>query len=138
MTEFFQCSKCNTQKPIPKESLGTGYATDKDQNKICYACCAIQDKAWMRAHGKITLYLKQLPKPLSYSEAVGEITNWPGTLTFPVWKIKKSHHNIARYRYDTWFLFEGYWWHGVQYGDNTQIVHCKKTKEKSRNKTKIM
>ena len=121
MTETFACNACNATIERPPESIGTGYATDKDGNKICYSCCGKEDAEYMRVNGKNTLYLT------SNGETSGHVSNWPGTLKIPC-HIKRGRHNIARYRYDVWFKFEGRTWHGVQYGDNTQIVHCKRTK----------
>jgi hypothetical protein len=41
-----------------------------------------------------------------------------------------GRHNIAGVRYDVWFRGpDGHVWWGVQYGDMTQICHCKRTKE---------
>lgn len=58
-----------------------------------------------------------------------KLTNWPGTLNLPINTIKVGRHNIARRRYDFWFTFESANWHGVQYGDNTQLAHCRKVKQ---------
>ena len=72
----------------------------------------------MTEHGRIMLYLSN-----------GEVMNWPGTLRFPA-HVRKGRHNIAGSRYDVWFAGpDGFQWHGVQYGDNTQICHCKRTKQ---------
>jgi hypothetical protein len=114
----FKCSRCEQVKPVQTEG-GTGYALQDNGAPVCYACCAELDKEYMREHGKISLYL-----------ADRDVTNWPGSLRFPVWSIKKSPHNIARWRYDAWFNGpDGHVWHGVQYGENTQLIHCKRTKE---------
>jgi len=59
----------------------------------------------------------------------GEITNWPGTLRFNVLWRKTGRHNWGLTRHDVWFIGpEGQAWWGVRYGDNTQIVHCKRIK----------
>lgn len=72
----------------------------------------------MDKHGKTTLYLSN-----------GEVTNWPGTLRFPLWSSKRGRHNIAGTRKDVWFKDgSGNMWHGVQYGEFTQICHCKRLK----------
>lgn len=93
------------------------------------------DKALMRDAGKITLYLvrgpKLPPKLGSDDRVVAHLVNWDASLSIPTRRIKRSPHNIARYRYDTWFVFEGDVWHGVQYGDMTQLCHCKRTKTKA-------
>jgi hypothetical protein len=119
------CHQCH-QAIVPPAltSGGTGFAEDDQGNKTCYQCCANQDRAYMREHGRIMLYL-------THDKGIGAVTNWPGTLRFAIGRVKKSHHNIARHRYDVWFTFDHHIWHGVQYGDNTQICHCKKTKERT-------
>ena len=85
----------------------------------CYECCAKMDKEQMRKDGKTTLYLSK-----------NRITNWPGSLSIPIKYQKTGMHNIARTRIDAWFTFEGEEWHGVQYGEWTQIIHCKRNKSK--------
>ena len=108
-----------------KKSLGSeNFGTRNNGEKICYSCCAENDKECMRVYGKNTLYLVKDFKNDWY------IQNWPGTLKIRAGIIKVSHHNMAGKRYDTWFNFDGYQWHGVTYGDNTQICHVKKTKVK--------
>ena len=115
----------------PHDSFTTGYGIDKDGKKYCYDCCALQDKQAMINDKQITLYLTIENDAFKYDNfASSKVTNWPGNLTFNA-RVKKGKHNIARYRYDCWFSFNGYIWHGVQYGDNTQIVYCKQTKERS-------
>lgn len=103
-----------------------GYGTDSQGKRHCYACCAEQDKAHMRQHGKIALYLTTKPD-LGGSYGDARISNWPGSLEFKG-RYHKGRHNIAGSRYDAWFKFEGSNWHGVQYGENTQIIHCRKLK----------
>ena len=115
----FRCSACHTVKPV-KHSGGTGYGYDRDDNLVCYACCSERDKRDMRANGRATLYLSQ-----------DKVTNWPGTLAFPVAERRTGYHNIAGKRYDVWFRGpDRALWHGVQYGDNTQICHCRRIKER--------
>ena len=129
-TDIKKCSKC--KKEIPKQKAGsctTGYAKDKDDNIVCYACCAIEDKQYMKDHKKITLYLTMPPEGLYNGKS--KVTNWPGSFKVICHGFSKGHHNIAGVRYDVWFRFNGYIWWGVQYGDNTQICHCKQTKEKA-------
>ena len=75
----------------------------------------------MRQHGRITLYLAK-------HDDKYEVTNWPSSLRLKA-SVKVGNHNIAGSRYDTWFNFEGVVWHGVCYGENTQLCHCKRTKE---------
>lgn len=115
----FRCHDCGEVKPV-KTSGSTGYAYF-EENIICFECCGKRDEKYMEETGKNTLYLTGNGE--NY-----EITNWPGTLRFPA-SVKVSRHNIAGWRYDAWFWFNGRRWHGVTYGDNTQICHCKRTKE---------
>ncbi len=101
--------------PSEHSDITTGYGVAENGDRHCYACCAERDRASMRETGRATLYLTEKG-----------ITNWPASLCLPVEHRKTGRHNIARKRYDVWFSFEGQHWHGVQYGDNTQIVHCKR------------
>lgn len=100
----------------------TGYGTDKDGTKHCFVCCGERDKEDMIKTGKATLYLDMSKK---------QVTNWAASLIFPTFNIRKGQHNIARTQYNTWFVGpDQFVWHAVQYGENTQIAHCKRTKEK--------
>lgn len=104
--------------PSPHSDLTTGYGTDRDGKTHCYACCAETDRKAMIETGRATLYLTGK-----------ELTNWPGSLRFPAGYVRKGRHNIARVRYDAWFTGpDGKPWHAVQYGDSTQIAHCKRVK----------
>lgn len=59
--------------------------------------------------------------------AVWSVTDWPGKLSFPVTSISKGRHNMARTRYDVTFIGpDGKPWRGTQYGENTQICHCRR------------
>ncbi len=117
MNELLDCGH-----PASEHSeITTGYGRDENGKTFCYACCAEGDKQYMREHGKITLYL--VNRNGKYF-----VTNWPSSLEFKVTGFSKGFHNIARTRYDVWFTFEGQNWHGVQYGDMTQICHCKRVK----------
>lgn len=120
----FTCADCGQSKSHDDGGCGgTGHGVRDNGDKVCYACCAIEDRKYMIEHGKNTLYL------VKNDQKKYEITNWPGTLRFPVGTIRKGHHNIAGNRYDVWFCGpDGKTWHGVQYGDNTQICHVKRTK----------
>ena len=133
------CTRCSKDIFSSPESISTGYGIDKDNNKICYDCCAELDKEQMRQDGKITLYLTCEPahyervavegRTRPYRLCAGTVSNWCGTLQFKC-HTRTGKHNIAGVRYDCWFVFEGYYWHGVTYGDNTQLCHCKRTKDK--------
>lgn len=130
-----KCSLCSKIiPPSPEGSVGIGYAFT-GSNVTCYECCAELDKQQMRDTGKIILYLNCERWPevrrlgLVNRGCGGWVNNWPGTLKIPC-HTRCGKHNIAGTRYDVWFKFEGYEWWGVCYGENTDIVHCKKTKRK--------
>jgi hypothetical protein len=115
--------------PSEHYSFTTGYGFEPGTSrKICYACCTENDKAQMRKDGKTTLYLTKRETETDYPSATHFASNWPGSLKLPIYGVRVGYHNIARRRYDVWFTFEGQNWHGTQYGDNTQILHCKKVK----------
>lgn len=119
MKHEFTCTQCNEHK-IHEDSLTTGYGTDKDGNKVCFACCGLNDAkelANLQPKEKYILYLDTTEKTLS---------NWPGTFKISLHYIREGRHNIAGKRYDTWFTFKGSNYHAVQYGNNTQIAHIKK------------
>jgi hypothetical protein len=124
MSETFTCSDCGAIKPINKEG-GTGYAIVRDtpadpntERKICYVCCGERDKKEMIEEGKAILYWDGK-----------KVSNWPGTLTFAPTRSSKGHHNIGRTREDVWFTGpDNKSWHGVQIGENTQILRCKRLK----------
>lgn len=110
-----------------KHGIGTGYGVTNDGKRICYACCAERDRESMRDTGKATLYLIIRAQHIGHAEA--EVTNWPGSLRFPIGYVRTGRHNMAGKRYDVWFTGpDGAEWHGVTYGDNTQICHCSRNK----------
>lgn len=110
------------------------YGKDSEGKTFCYSCCADQDRAWMDEHGKIDLYLTldgnyQNMRPGSESWGGGKVTNWPGSLEFKVGLMKVGKHNLSGRRYDVWFRdHRNNEWHGVTYGDFTQICHCQRLK----------
>ena len=57
------------------------------------------------------------------------ISNWPGTLKIRIWQIKKGNHNIAGTRSDVWFCYAGHNFHGVQYGNHSQICHITRVRD---------
>ena len=119
----FICSVCNEVKPLNFEGGATGYGCDQDTNNlVCFDCCAIKDKGDMINTCKAVLYLCDKPN---------RVTNWPGTLSFSVGHVNKTRHNIARWRYDFHFVGpDNAIWRGTQYGDNTQLARCTRTKLK--------
>lgn len=105
--------------------VGTGYGRDSITGETrCYQCCANLERARMIETGKATLYLTG--ETYTY-----EVTDWPGLLRFEARYVRSGRHNIAGTRLDFEFTGpDGFRWVGVQYGEGTQIAHCKRTKEK--------
>lgn len=122
MQTIFTCHQCK-QEITHESDFSTGYGRDKDDNKICFACCGENDKKElleMPIGGKTMLYLDTKEMKL---------TNWPGTLQIKLHNIRKGRHNIAGRRYDIWFQYGQNQFHGTQYGDMTQICHIKRIKD---------
>lgn len=122
--------------PSPHDEHTTGYGETPDGRKICWQCCADRDAQQMRDTGKITLYLSLANEkdtaPNGFNGLNGkqvsrwQVSNWPGSLKFNAY-VKKGAHNMAGSRYDAWFTGpDNTQWHGVQYGENTQLCHCRR------------
>lgn len=128
----WQCSRCaKTFELGTHDGCGTGYGRDGAGDVLCYQCCGELDLARMTETGRAVLYLKTTPDFQGATYGDAKLTNWPGTVTLQG-RFRRGAHNIARYRYDVWFKGpDGVDWHGVQYGDNTQICHCKRMKGKA-------
>ncbi len=131
----FVCADCGEEKVYvnPHDCGGTGYGIVKEghiEKKVCYACCAKRDIANMTATGRVVLYLS------AETGVTGVwrnwvVTNWPGTLRFLVEYSRKGSHNIAGSRHDVWFNGpDGSEWHGVCYGENTQLCRCRRLKRR--------
>jgi len=120
-THHFYCSHCKTNK-THESDFTTGYARKRNGHKVCFDCMATVTEKEMLRDGKTFLYLTETPT------GQYEVSNWCGTWKRRVMYASKGRHNIARVRYDVWFRVKGTEWHGVQYGDNTQVVHCKMLK----------
>lgn len=124
---YFRCSVCKELCPLEFNVGGTGYGcVPYTREFVCYECCGKQDAMDMRLNGRAMLYLIENPDGSSH------VSNWPETLKLPVSRARKGRHNIARTRVDVWFQFEGQEWHGVQYGEMTQICHCARLKARVR------
>jgi hypothetical protein len=128
----FRCIDCDQDKPIQTDG-GTGYATLPNGDRVCYGCIANRDRVTMikLGHGNhLPLYLsrKSIHKR---NDGTWKVGNWPDTLSFPIQRITEGRHNIAGKRYDVWFYGpDGHIWHGVQFGEMTQIIHCRRTRER--------
>lgn len=138
----FLCADCGQTKPVQTNG-GTGYGYFGRSNRakpVCYDCCGKRDVANMAKTGKATLYLSHNTngnthgnfapscEPSGDRVPVWTVGNWPGTFKRSAY-VKTGNHNMAGKRYDAWFTMpDGSKWHGVTYGDNTQICHCRRLK----------
>lgn len=108
----------------------------KSETYICYKCASDDEKERMRKTGVTTLYF-MYNSPCNNIQHTNAGTNmtpsdyivsdWSGRFLIRPMNVQRGKHNIARTRWDVWFEFEGRVWHGVQYGENTQLLHCKRT-----------
>ena len=114
-----------------------GYGEDRDGKTICYACCADIDRKAMDETGRAAMYFthdcggREIQPGCwdCHGRNNAEVTNWPGSLRYRVMAYRVGGHNIAGRRYDVWFRDHvGKEWHGVQYGDRTQLCHCRRMK----------
>lgn len=111
---------CDCGHTAISNGFSTGYGTFNGHT-YCFECCGKHDKQRMIEDGRMVLYL-------SLKDGKWTVSNWPGTLVFPC-RVRKGSHNIAGSRYDVWFSGpDNTYWHGVQYGENTQLCHCKRNK----------
>jgi hypothetical protein len=122
----FTCCDCGKHVEFPVEGCGTGYGYEEgDPGLFCYPCGGTRTRKRLIETGKGHLYLAT-NKP-----GRSEVTDWTGTLRLPCY-VAKGRHNMARWRYDVWFTLDGAEWHGVQYGDYTQICHVRRLKPKAK------
>lgn len=119
---------CDCGHPAEPSGISTGYARYCKCGildcagcaTMCYTCAAEVEQAEMQQYGRAALYLDTKARTVS---------NWTGKLTFRVRQMSTGRHNMAGRRVDVWFRdSNGALWHGVQYGEWTQIVHCKRLK----------
>lgn len=115
---IIKCVECG--KVCKPQGIGTGYAVDKDENHYCYTCCAKQEEQTLRelpVGEKTYLYLTE-DKP-NYR---WKLQNWTGLISIPIYSVKRGRHNFAGIRYDFWFEYYNHEYHGVRYGDNTEVA----------------
>lgn len=114
---------CGHEPTTPRSQFSMGYGEDDAGNTYCFACCAVRDSAAMIETGKATLYMvPQYP-------GKWHVTNWPGSLSFPIHGgcPSEGRHNIARKQYSARFTGpDGKTWTARKYGDNTDIAHCRR------------
>ena len=111
--------------PSEHESPRTGYGVADDGDRYCYECCAERDRAQMEKDGRITLYLIRKE---TRGERRYEVTNWPGSLIFPVHSVSVGRHNWAGTQTTAYFRLEGREWIARQYGDGNEVAHCRRLK----------
>jgi len=119
MTTEFDCHQCGQHK-IHESNISTGYGRNDKDEKICFACCGLNDE-------KNLIELKKGEKICLFFNGI-EIINWPSTLKITPTYIRKGRHNIAGTRQDVYFVFRGLNFHGIQYGNNSEIIHIRKIK----------
>lgn len=123
------CHNCGAELQANQRPGGLGYATSETDDGAnlfaCYDCCALIDKFAMGWVGRAVLYLTEDAKGRA-------VTNWPGTLRFPVISYSVGKHNMGRRRYDVSFYGpDRHVWHGIVIGENTQICSAKRTKKRA-------
>ena len=131
-TEILECGHPPT--PQPEGSCTTGYGTDKNGKRHCFACCAERDRASMIEHGngkRLPLYFT------SDGNGKHEVSNWTGGLRFRVWLQSVTRmHGFGGVPYTrTHFRFDGpdgFVWSGYHAANSSQIAHCRRTKVKVR------
>jgi hypothetical protein len=119
MKKQVKCSKC--KKVILSDGFATGYGITAKGKKVCYSCIGEMDRDEMsnaKKGDKFTMYL-------TMKDGKAKVGNWPSSFVIPVGYVRKGRHNFAGVRYDVWPRINGREFHGVQYGDNTQICHLR-------------
>lgn len=133
------CFDCGG-KFVKHYDFDTGYGTDKDGHKVCFACCGKRDLKELenlKEGERVVQYLHVENAVNPYKFRSGycnshwgesyEIRNWPGTL-----KIKAygniGYHNIAHIQRNVWFKIGDKKYHGVQYGGDSELCYIKRVK----------
>lgn len=127
-TETLECGHGESQH----SEITRGYGMDADGNRYCYACCSDRERAAMVQTGRATLYLTidtRTDHETGHRTTWGyAVTDWHGTLRFPALYVRTGRHNMAGTRRDFEFAGpDGFRWVGVQYGENSDIAHCRRT-----------
>lgn len=134
-TTVFDCADCgrNVSHGIGPNGGAAGYAKRGNGDKVCFDCCGRSDAQLLREtkpgeRVAMPLYLQCEPYSRNGSRrSLGFVTNWPNTLRLRC-HTRTGSHNWGIARYDCWFAFDGSEFHGVQYGDNTEVVHVRRLK----------
>jgi len=121
--QFF-CDDCQKWLPIPKHGISLGYGVDSNGKKVCFACCAKRDIAYMQNYDRITLYLT-LDSENHYT-----VSNWPSSLVMRVTHSRVGKHNMTGQRLTVYFTAkDGSKWWGWHCGNGNQLVHCRRLKQ---------
>lgn len=132
------CADCGLPIKRPANSCSTGYGMIAEtQEVVCYDCCGKRDLADLqraKPGDKFTFYLTSDPD--DEREGLMAVTNWPGTFKRYVFP-RIGRHNWAGVRRDVWFSVckpdgSRNYFHGVQYGDDSEICHITCLKHKHR------
>jgi hypothetical protein len=107
-----RCDSCGSEC-VPTEHT-TGYGQTKEGTVLCFPCCGKRDAEALTRGEPVVLYLTQ-------RGGAPHVSNWPGSLTIPTFRVKQGRHNLARTRTDVWFAFAGKRFHGTIYGDFSQV-----------------
>lgn len=124
------CADCG-KECIP-DGVGTGYGITSDTHKtVCYECCGKRDEKELmslKLGEHYVLYLtKKVEEIPGGTETKWFLTNWPGTFRQGVWA-KEGRHNIARVRRDVWFKLKDHYFHGTQYGNDSELCYITRVK----------
>jgi hypothetical protein len=138
MNNTFVCRYCQKVKPVlTNGGIGYGLLNDIFKSMICYDCGGLLDKREMLMSGhskKLPLYLSKKvlsTDDCSYKQYQYTISNWTGSLSFPVNIIWKRKHNwwfVGKVTFVRFIGPDGKVWSGKQMGGFNTIVHCKRTK----------
>lgn len=118
--EVVICHECG--KVCDRSGIGTGYGTDRNTGvKTCYTCIGKNDERALSGANvgdKFTHYL---------TKKGGEyfVCNWPSSMKFRVYGVRKGRHNMAGSRYDVNFSRGGKNFIGTNYGEDSQILHIR-------------
>lgn len=100
------------------------YAEVPGGARICPDCLGRMDATNMILKGSAALYLTIVNDSKGHFKE-GEVTNFFGTIRFPITKYSRGKHNIAKTQTNIRFLGpDNAEWYGTNYGDDTQVVHC--------------
>ena len=125
------CFRCGGDF-IKNYDFDTGYGIDRNGHKICFKCCGEIDRQELDSleiGGKgVIHYLTSKTEVLDWGKKTTyEVSNWPGSMRFNVF-CKEGRHNFAGVRRDVWFSYNGKNFHGVQYGNNSELCYIKRVK----------